>query len=544
MGQNRPKAAKPRDSAKEPAVQQIASFVGFFIYLLVLKSFFLPLFVIPTGSMAETLYGAHAIHTCPNCGFEYPIGISPPPHREIPIIRCPNCGWQEFTDSPTLLPRYRSPILRIDGSIDSPLHARGGDRIMVHGWAYDLGGRYAPRRWDVVVFKVPSDLTTNYIKRLIGMPGEQIEIIDGDIWVAPPGGEPAIANKPPEVQEALWFSFYNHDFPPAGSSQDRRYHPRWITVGNSGGWQGLDTRFPSFNGEPGEEGRIMFVTEAGATMNPGLITDVYGYDRPAARDNRGNLRPVEPHIVSDVRLSCRVNFDSDASPETFVELSTTKNGDSFFGRIYANGRLTLEHVGKRGVRESWGEARLEHPGRPLVFALASVDYTVSLQVDGKVTLQSTPEQYHVDAEQARAHSETAMSPQLLITAGGGPVHLAHLLIERDVYYTSDLGTGTAGYGTQRHPITLGPNDYFMLGDNSPYSQDSRYSFVSSPDEPLLASYVNPDYQRGTVPGDQLIGPAFLVYWPGMAQLLPDRYMSGALRHLNILPTPGRIRWIR
>jgi signal peptidase I len=538
MGQNQPRIGNPHDALKEPAVQQIASFVGFFIYLLVLKSFFLPLFVIPTGSMAETLYGAHAIHTCPNCGFEYPVGMP----LSGPIIRCPNCHWQEAVEP---LP-YHSPLTQVASVAGQPLHARGGDRIMVHGWTYDLGRSLGPHRWDVVVFKVPSDMTTNYIKRLIGKPGETIEIIDGDIYVAPPGGELAIARKPRDVQDSLWFPYFNNDFQPLRPSQEGQYHPRWTAVGNGRAWQGLDTRGPRFEGGPGEEGRIRFVTEPAPALSPGLITDVYGYDLPYVTDRRGHVQRPEPHVVSDVRLSCSVDFDSAAPPDTFVELSTTKNGDTFFGRIYRDGRLTLERVGeKRGTRELWGSGQIKPPAGPVVFALSSVDYVVSLEVNGAVKLRSTPEQYDADVRQARAHSKNPVSPQLLITAGGGQVSLDHLLIERDVYYTSELSGGIVGYGTQGHPISLGPNDYFMLGDNSPCSQDSRYSFVSSTKyEHLLESDVNPDYQLGTVPGDQLIGPAFLVYWPGMAELLPDRYMTGALRFLNILPTPGRVRWIR
>ena len=51
--------SKHREQRKEPVIEQIASFVWFFVLLLVFKGFFLPLFIIPTGSMAETLCGAH-----------------------------------------------------------------------------------------------------------------------------------------------------------------------------------------------------------------------------------------------------------------------------------------------------------------------------------------------------------------------------------------------------------------------------------------------------------------------------------------------------
>ena len=40
-----------------------------------------------------------------------------------------------------------------------------------------------PKRGDVVVFKTPSDNRTDYIKRLIGLPGDKIKFIDGDLHI-------------------------------------------------------------------------------------------------------------------------------------------------------------------------------------------------------------------------------------------------------------------------------------------------------------------------------------------------------------------------
>ena len=54
------------------------------------------------------------------------------------------------------------------GQPDPRYPSFNGDRILVDKLVYDFA---EPRRWDVVVFKYPEDGKTNYIKRLVGLPG-------------------------------------------------------------------------------------------------------------------------------------------------------------------------------------------------------------------------------------------------------------------------------------------------------------------------------------------------------------------------------------
>ncbi len=73
-----------------------------------------------------------------------------------------------------------------------------GDRLFVTKYSYGyskhsfpfsppvFNGRIfdsIPKRGDVVVFKTPADNRTDYIKRLIGLPGDQIQFIDSNLFI-------------------------------------------------------------------------------------------------------------------------------------------------------------------------------------------------------------------------------------------------------------------------------------------------------------------------------------------------------------------------
>jgi len=73
-----------------------------------------------------------------------------------------------------------------------------GDRLFVTKYSYGYSkhsfpfsppifkGRILskkPKRGDVVVFKTPADNRTDYIKRLIGLPGDQIQFIDSNLYI-------------------------------------------------------------------------------------------------------------------------------------------------------------------------------------------------------------------------------------------------------------------------------------------------------------------------------------------------------------------------
>ncbi|MCK6445009.1 MAG: signal peptidase I [Planctomycetes bacterium] len=70
-----------------------------------------------------------------------------------------------------------------------------GDRIVIDPWAYVFG---SIERGDVVVLKYPLDPHVDYIKRVIGLPGDEIVIEAGRVWVNGEAlDEPYVADEDP-----------------------------------------------------------------------------------------------------------------------------------------------------------------------------------------------------------------------------------------------------------------------------------------------------------------------------------------------------------
>lgn len=64
------------------------------------------------------------------------------------------------------------------GSMETTIPA--GSRIMGLRLYYNFA---EPERGDIVIFKFPDDESVDYLKRIIGLPGETVEIIDGQVYI-------------------------------------------------------------------------------------------------------------------------------------------------------------------------------------------------------------------------------------------------------------------------------------------------------------------------------------------------------------------------
>jgi signal peptidase I len=55
-----------------------------------------------------------------------------------------------------------------------------GDRLVADGWSF---WHKEPQRGEVIVFDYPKDPSVKYVKRLVGIPGDTIEVRDGELYL-------------------------------------------------------------------------------------------------------------------------------------------------------------------------------------------------------------------------------------------------------------------------------------------------------------------------------------------------------------------------
>ncbi len=192
-----PSVSTPSPSESAAQVQSfretVESIIVAFILAFLFRAFVAEAFVIPTGSMAPTLMGAHKDLVCEHCGQQYQASASSEFNSNTGAMKdivtiastCATCRGLNAYD------------FRGDAN-----HATfSGDRILVSKFDYVFKN---PKRWEVFVFKYPTEAHMNYIKRLIGLPGESLLIQDGDIYTRlDDTQEWQIARKPPAKIKAM-----------------------------------------------------------------------------------------------------------------------------------------------------------------------------------------------------------------------------------------------------------------------------------------------------------------------------------------------------
>lgn len=542
-------------SIKETLISLVISFV----MALVFRSYVVEAFIIPTGSMAPTLLGAHMEFQSPQSGFEWAVNpwydIAGSQGVPAPVQGAGQFGLPSATD-PVSTGRIgafygngRRAGQQGFQTTPAPQPLRAGDRILVQKYLYVL---FPPKRFDVVVFKNPEDATQNFIKRLVGLPGEQVWIADGDIFARPiskdatgaasPTGPWKIQRKPPRVQEALWWPLYSSEYAPLEPVRDGR---RWFREPWRGdGWLTEDRREYRFDSA---DTSVLYWDTA---IWP--ITNWTPYNEIPQRLSGAGGANVFP--VADLRMSAGIRPDAPGLTVSAVIASHEHE----FRALLADGRATLQMrriapgsaTGVDWIELTSAPAPILEAGRVANVEFWRVDQSLQLFVDGSRVAHAeydwgpsdrllyatgTPGD---DYDQLTRHGNLLTMPETYEQArpqvswsfSGSPVTLSRVGLYRDLFYEpTQFNLGGPGLAT--HPMRLaelGPDQFFVLGDNSPSSKDGRLWDTLDMD---VREQIDPTV--GVVPRKLLLGKAFFVYFPAP-------YSAGGRIPI---PNMGKVRFI-
>jgi len=562
--------ARPHAPTREGHRDTVEAIVVAFILALVVRGFEAQAFVIPTGSMAPTLMGRHKEIACPQCGFIYAVNAS----EEVELRSsthsvysgvCGNCRYQaqRLNDAPSFK----------------------GDRILVMMFPYDLAflpGSSPPERWDVVVFRYPEEPEVSYIKRLVGLPGETIRIHHGDVYVKSGGSDKfRLARKPLRHQAAMQINVYDDRHRPKALTGKTDWQ-RWRSA--TAGWKVVDPAISRYQAEKGPQDEWVELrykhlvpdAEQWETIQDDraprqgpratLVTDFYSYNTNMSADYSNMLDDVQrdqegawmqPHWVGDLTLAANLEVPN-VAPDASVRLELVKAG--------APHRCTIDlasgsAVVTRGDAElgRW-ETPIKGPGRYHV-EFGNVDDRVSLVVDGRPVGGQGIE---FESNQAVPIPTVADLAPAAIAVRNATAIASDLVLKRDIYYTQL--PGRIDYGLvweDRYPRTpgelfnflsdparfpslaalrsteyeIGPDRFFMMGDNSPRSKDSRGWGTDD------SAWDTTERKRWEVPRQLLTGKAFFVYWPHGVPFGPDIRLNHDTR-LIFRPYVERMKWIR
>jgi signal peptidase I len=542
--QPKPNDPPPRTNAVREGFETIV-FVVVLVFLL--KQFVVEAFVIPTGSMAETLYGYQKMISCPECGYEFPLNASDEVEpsggrkkRRIEGYCCPNCRFKTAFG-----PEFPSPA------------AGSGDRVLVHKVMQHLE---KPRPGDVVVFKFPKEPqinygAQNYIKRVWGVGGNTIAIWRGDLYVCKSLSFPPPPDTKPEDFWLDTFMYRNHEqalerfeesrkagFPADGKgfelirkSDDLALAMRRIVYDNDHqstalAAKGVPPRWQAGTGDWTIDAKDLpkAFTHTGPSLGwvhyKHLVADWPTHDgsKPTYEE-----RPVDNFVgynaewashaseffgggfvldrgsgdyrfwVGDLMLECRVKF-ADADATATLELS---KGSNRFQAKFAGGKVTLTRTGPDGGElGTWDTPTITGPGT-YDLRFANVDCRLRVWVDGTAVDLGAKAEYTpstpVEFDPADTKKEGWTTKNDVVAPAGvgatGGVEVSRLRLWRDTFYiNSGYAATTDATGTVA-TFYVQPEHYLCLGDNSAQSSDGR--------------------EWGTVPERLMLGRAVFVFAP-------------------------------
>jgi signal peptidase I len=535
-GEKKKEARPIFDTVRENA----EAFIVAVILAFLIRYFVIEAFEIPTGSMADTLYGLHAWTTCPNCSTEYAVAlksdsstgkvnVSYSPRRVYEgLCGHPGCGLslhlaeeaggsgivtcsasgtafrgkpEGFRDTLANVATARCPICHfiVERTVFEQSNKWGGDKILVTKFAYVFG---KPHRWDVIVFEF--DQWKNYIKRLVGLPGEQINIWDGDIYV---NGEIERKHSRPRGNDRLWTKISDSDVveaglhppawaevPPAGRELAPRKNAAWNPAVRRWTLNALgDVAILEY--QRGFDNYYAYNLIGGSTG--GEPPDVQVGDKKVAFTARveapppppPGTQPAETWIGAEIRdgdftFQLRLPVGSAAGArEAVLERMTNEDGN-------VPAPVRPAHPG--GLRDT--APIVIRPGVPVDVEFENLDDRAAVTIDGLEVLSLEYTSLPPGTDLSRPSptpGERKDAHRVRLVAVNAQADFESVTVHRDIHYIARVPS----FGQHWPGIRLGPDEYFALGDNGPSSSDGRV--------------------WKHVPEKNLMGQAFVVFWPGL-----------------------------
>jgi signal peptidase I len=461
--------------------------------------------------------------------------------KMVPAAKCPNCGYgmrlvQEAGGQMRYDPRYPS---------------FSGDRILVDKFAYDFA---EPTRWDVVVFKYPEEAKTNYIKRLVGLPGETVSIAGGDIWTSRGGNAAQITRKPPDTMRAMLQCV--HDSRYVSADLQKAGWPLcwsdWSPPGHgpAGRWTSTD------------EGRSFSVS---SSSEDGPATLRYRHFFPSAdewedvRQGESLAGRARPTRIDDFQpynaIGTRPHWVGDLALEMICEIVDQKGGTLTIDLVeggaahrctfdLATGEATLRLAdgGVAGTQSPRARTPVRGKGSWKIL-FSNVDDELSLFVAGRRIEFDQPTTWTRDIADVPRNRpaenvvepgspETSDLAPVGITATRADIRVKQLRVLRDTFYIGAVDVGARPgeiLEEDRLEFDLEADQFFVLGDNSAASKDSRLWL-----------------EGHHVDRDLLIGKAMAVFWPHAvpASWAKTVKFRGTELQLPSWPNFGRMRFVR
>ena len=430
--------------------ETVESVVIAFALAFLFKTFQAEAYVIPTGSMAPTLLGRHKELQCASCRIHFSIGASSEVEqnsgrlikdRRIRSTLCPNC---------------RRPL----SATDAPVF--NGDRIVVNKQVSKF------RRFDVVVFKNPEEGHVNYIKRLVGLPGETIRIRQGNLWARTRDDDrwQILRKNDASVQKDIQLPVYYDQFP-ARDLLEAGCPERWASTGSSAdpdvpdSWQETENawtadrdartftadssdnrwhwlRYRHFVPSVADWREVDNRREIPNVPQPSLISDYCGFN-VSMQSFDSNA-----YWVGDLTLNCTIEVSS-SSESSAIQFALVEGPDIFYCQIRLdNGTAELTRINHRTDRDGERPQTLATGKTPVHgsgtwrISFANVDNRLLLWVDGELVTFDGPsetDQNFVDAL-ATLPGSADVAP-CGIAVRGGKATVSELLLERDIYYRND-----------------------------------------------------------------------------------------------------------